>query len=131
MSSSGFIDIDPESDSDTVCEDAQKVDILDNALAQYYKDCGRDDYFNNETGEGKFMEYAYVAIGDDEGYVRFLLKVIMNLGDDANDPNDCEYVDEIDEIDPMFPLPISTNESRANDIFQVLKHCYKYGVAPF
>eukprot|EP01083_Nonionella_stella_P268198 906497_1 len=122
MNSSDFIDIYPESDSDTVCEDAQKVD---NALAQYYKDCGRDDYFNDQNGNGKFWEYANESLHVDTDDLN------DELGDDANDPNDCVFVRLIDAIDPMFPLPISTNESRANDIFQVLKHCYKYGVAPF
>eukprot|EP01083_Nonionella_stella_P276229 938454_1 len=99
---------------------------LDNALAQYYKDCGRNDYFDEESGQGKFRECA-----DDEfeGYDTDDLD--YQLGDDVDDPNDCWFVKYIDDIDPMFPLPISTNESRANDIFQVFKHCYKYGVAPF
>eukprot|EP01083_Nonionella_stella_P179726 638974_1 len=96
---------------------------IDNALAQYYKDCGRNDYFDEESGQGKLRKYA-----DDSGYDTDVLN--YDLGDDVYDPNDCEFVEYIDEIDPMFPLPISTNESRANDIFQVLKHCYKYGVAP-
>eukprot|EP01083_Nonionella_stella_P199056 730251_1 len=97
---------------------------LDNAVAQYYKDCGRNDYFNEER-QGKFREFY-----DDSGYDTDTLD--DDLGDDANDPNDCFIVDCIDDIDPMFPLPIvSTNESRANDIFQILKYCHKYGVAPF
>eukprot|EP01083_Nonionella_stella_P269162 910430_1 len=93
---------------------------IDDALAQYYKDCYRNDYFDDESGQGKFREYA------NETYIHWKLQ----LEDDVNDPNDCYFVQHIDKIDPMFPLPISTNESRANDIFQVLKHCYKYGVAP-
>eukprot|EP01083_Nonionella_stella_P269163 910433_1 len=96
---------------------------IDDALAQYYKDCGRNDYFNNESGQGKFREFA-----DANEYDTYDLN--DQLGDDVDDPNYCDFVYQIDEIDPMFPLPISTNESRANDIFQVLKHCYKYGVAP-
>eukprot|EP01083_Nonionella_stella_P199054 730249_1 len=83
---------------------------LDNAVAQYYKDCGRDDYFDEESGQGKFKEFA-----DDYGYDTDLLD--LELGDDVDDPNDCDFVTYIDDIDPMFPLPISTNESRANDIF--------------
>eukprot|EP01083_Nonionella_stella_P004382 12668_1 len=93
---------------------------IDNALARYYKDCRRNDYFDEESGQGKFRKDA-----DDEfeGYDTDYLD--EQLGDDAND------IDPMfDDIDPMFPLPISTNESRANDIFQVFKHCYKHGVAP-
>eukprot|EP01083_Nonionella_stella_P040782 110561_1 len=96
---------------------------IDDALAQYYKDCGRNDYFNNESRQGKFMKFTHDNQYDTD-------ELDDELGDNANDPNDCYFVRHIDEIDPMFPLPISTNESRANDIFQVFKHCYKYGVAP-
>eukprot|EP01083_Nonionella_stella_P004378 12664_1 len=96
---------------------------IDNALARYYKDCRRNDYFDEESGQGKFRKAA-----DNIGYDTDFLD--YQLGDDANDPNDCAFVKYIDKIDPMFPLPISTNESRANDIFQVFKHCYKHGVAP-
>eukprot|EP01083_Nonionella_stella_P144746 452425_1 len=93
---------------------------LDNALARYYQDCGRNDYFDEESGQGKLRKYA-----DDSGYDTDVLN--DHLGDDANDLNHCFFVKYIDAIDPMFPLPISTNESRANDIFQVFEHCYKYG----
>eukprot|EP01083_Nonionella_stella_P144744 452422_1 len=93
---------------------------IDDALARYYQDCGRNDYFDEESGQGKFRKDA-----DDNYYDTDYLD--EQLGDDANDPNDCLIVEDIDEIDPMFPLPISTNESRANDIFQVFEHCYKYG----
>eukprot|EP01083_Nonionella_stella_P040780 110559_1 len=91
---------------------------IDDALAQYYHDCGRNDYFTKGIGKfGKYVSYKNDVID-------------KQLGDDAYDPNDCIFVIDIDKIDPMFPLPISTNESQANDIFQVFKHCYKYGVAP-
>eukprot|EP01083_Nonionella_stella_P179727 638975_1 len=92
---------------------------IDNALAQYYKDCGRNDYFDEESGQGRFREFA-----DDSRYDTDFLD--DDLGDYVNDPNECVIVEDIDDIDPMFPLPISTKESRANDIFQVFKHCYKY-----
>eukprot|EP01083_Nonionella_stella_P199057 730252_1 len=97
------------------------VERIDNAVAQYYKDCGRNDYFNEER-QGKFREfYDDSAAGYDTDTLDYQLR------DDANDPRDCLFV-----YDPMFPLPIvSTNESRANDIFQILKYCHKYGVAPF
>eukprot|EP01083_Nonionella_stella_P141129 434245_1 len=36
-----------------------------------------------------------------------------------------------ENIDPAFPLLLSTNESRDNEIFHILKHCYIYGQPPF
>eukprot|EP01083_Nonionella_stella_P148715 471274_1 len=33
-------------------------------------------------------------------------------------------------MDPMFPLLVSSDASRDDAICQILKHCYKYGVAP-
>eukprot|EP01083_Nonionella_stella_P204683 745969_1 len=100
-------------------EDEQKIDT---ALAQYYKDCGRNDYFN-ERGEGKFEQYARYIY--DKNYLKLEFEDRVN----DHDQNDWHIVDVIDQIDPMFPMPMSTNESRANDIFQVFKHCYKYGLA--
>eukprot|EP01083_Nonionella_stella_P199058 730253_1 len=89
---------------------------LDDAVAQYYKDCGRNDYFDEESGVGKFVKFVNQNGFEDEDVCDEL----------AEEPDECTLTD----FDPMFPLRLSTNESRANDILQVLKHCYKYGVAP-
>eukprot|EP01083_Nonionella_stella_P087227 242578_1 len=101
--------------------DKPPIQRVDDALAQYYQDCGRNDYFDEETGMGRFEKYA-----EDEGLEDN--DVDEELGDDVNGPNDCLLMD----IDPVFPLPMSTTdrESRDYDEFKILKHCYTHGVAP-
>eukprot|EP01083_Nonionella_stella_P305785 1068186_1 len=89
---------------------------LDDALAQYYKDCGRNDYFDEESGVGKFVKFVNQNGFEDE-------EVCDEL---TEEPDECTLT----EFDPMFPLPLSTNGSRDKQILQILKYCHKYGVAP-
>eukprot|EP01083_Nonionella_stella_P276228 938448_1 len=103
--------------------DKEPIQRIDDALAQYYEDCGRNDYFDDASGMGKYRQFV-MKYGLHNTYVD------CELGDDIHGPRDCIFVTYIDEVDPLFPLPIFTNESRDSDIFQILKHCYKYGVAP-
>eukprot|EP01083_Nonionella_stella_P262806 893288_1 len=67
---------------------------------------------------GKFRQFIEVEAFEDDD-------MDEELGDDVNDPDECLLIG----MDSAFPLWKYT-KSRNNDIFQVLKHCYKYGVAP-
>eukprot|EP01083_Nonionella_stella_P239450 838037_1 len=96
---------------------------IDNALAQHYKNCGRNDYFDlNE--DGKFIQFVKNNALD-ENAINLELR-------DVNDPNNCPYI----KMDPLFPLASSTtqhqmtNELQNNEILNILKHCYTYGVPP-
>eukprot|EP01083_Nonionella_stella_P312259 1116261_1 len=98
--------------------DKPPIQRIDDALAQYYKQFGRNDYFDQETGMGKFRQFVEdFQLNDDD----------MNdkLGDDVS-PDECLFIN----IDPKFPLLISSNASRDDAIRKILKHCYKHGVAP-
>eukprot|EP01083_Nonionella_stella_P312260 1116262_1 len=107
--------------------DKPPIQRVDDALSQYYKDCGRNDYFDEETQMGKFRQFTEEFAFEENN-------VDGELGDGANVADGCTFIAFIDDIDPIFPLPtlLSTNESisRDNYIFHVLKHCYKYGLAP-
>eukprot|EP01083_Nonionella_stella_P089742 250502_1 len=95
---------------------------IEHALAQYYADCGRNDYFD-ENGMGKFMRFVKQHEFDENA-------IDLELGEDVPS-HECLFI----EMDPMFPLILSqdngmSNESRHNEILKILKHCYKHGAPP-
>eukprot|EP01083_Nonionella_stella_P204681 745964_1 len=100
--------------------DKPAIQRIDDALAQYYKDCDRNDYFD-ESGIGKFRQYA-------DEYQVDEIDVNEALGDDADEDGACV----MSVIFPRFPLLISINDRKSRDkiTFQILRHCYKYGGAP-
>eukprot|EP01083_Nonionella_stella_P192879 712728_1 len=98
--------------------DKPPIQRVDDALAQYYKQFGRNDYFDVETGMGKFRQFVRENEFEND-------HVDEDLADDVS-PDECLFID----IDPMFPLPMCPDESRDDEICKILKHCYKYGVAP-
>eukprot|EP01083_Nonionella_stella_P141130 434246_1 len=99
--------------------DKPPIQRVDDALCQYYKDLGRNDYFD-ESGMGKFRK-CLDKTGAKES------DVTDAFGENANSSNHSFF----ENIDHAFPLLLSTNESRGNEIFHILKHCYKYGHPPF
>eukprot|EP01084_Bolivina_argentea_P129434 228611_1 len=94
---------------------------IDQALAIYYKTCGRNDYYD-EKGNGKFMKFVTKNAFDPN-------MIELELGDNVK-PEECLYI----EMDQDFPLheqeQNQTNSSRNTKIFNIIKHCYKYGSAP-
>eukprot|EP01083_Nonionella_stella_P262808 893293_1 len=97
--------------------DKPPIQRIEDALAQYYKQFGRNDYFDVETGMGKFRQFVATH------KLFFIIDSI--LGDDVF-LDDWIFVD----MDPMFPLLVSSDASREDTICQILKHCHKYGVVP-
>eukprot|EP01084_Bolivina_argentea_P105473 188876_1 len=94
---------------------------IDNALAQYYKDCGRDDYYD-ENGNGKFIVFVHINQFNEK-------QIQLELSDDIN-THDRSFI----KMDSQFPLiyePTNKNHNSRNDeIFNILKHCYKTGEPP-
>eukprot|EP01083_Nonionella_stella_P025327 69743_1 len=96
---------------------------IDNALAQHYKNCGRNDYFD-QNEDSKFIRFVKNNALD-ENAINLELR-------DVNDPNNCPYI----KMDPLFPLASSTtqhqmtNELQNNEILNILKHCYTCGIPP-
>eukprot|EP01084_Bolivina_argentea_P105478 188884_1 len=92
---------------------------IDDALGQYYKNCGRDDYYD-ANGTGKFKKF----VNENEFHEN---NIALELGDRVS-VNDCCFV----EMDDDFPF--AKEESKTNSeelkIFKVLKHCYKFGRPP-
>eukprot|EP01083_Nonionella_stella_P186723 684395_1 len=91
---------------------------IDDALAQHYANCGRNDYLD-ENGIGKFMRFVTTHAFDED-----------ELGDEI-DSDECLFV----EMDPTFPLQSLagdqiTEQLRNEEIVKILKHCYEHGVPP-
>lgn len=89
---------------------------LDDSLAAYYEDMGRDDYYD-EDGKGKFIEFVEIN-GFDEDQME------DQLGHNV-EAMECLYL----EMDENFPLKNSykTTEQRNVAIFNVLQDCYRLG----
>eukprot|EP01083_Nonionella_stella_P106959 309231_1 len=99
--------------------DKRPIDRIDDALAQYYQDCGRNDYFDEGTGIGKFRQFAEdYELNDDD------------MNDELDDASPDNFLYIFIDMDPMFPLLVSSDATRDDAICQILKHCYKHGVAP-
>eukprot|EP01084_Bolivina_argentea_P029576 54917_1 len=92
---------------------------IDNALAKYYKQCGRDDYYD-ENDNGKFIVFMHVN--------NFKENQIESQLVDIRNANDCLFI----EMDPAFPLINEpTNKFSPNyRIFKILQHCYRAGEPP-
>eukprot|EP01083_Nonionella_stella_P165976 553600_1 len=102
---------------------ASSAQRVDDALAQYYKTCGRNDYFDS-NGVGKFMQFVKKHEFDEDA-------IASELGDDTVNANDCLFV-EMDSTFPLLSLSQNqiTNELQETEIFKILQHCYTYGVPP-
>jgi len=89
---------------------------IDDALAQYYANCGRQDYYDRRRERGKFMDFVTLKAIDED-------TVRSELDDTAN-PDDCIFL----ELDSEFPLrPRVTNGQRNAAIFNVIQQCFKFG----
>eukprot|EP01084_Bolivina_argentea_P094043 169073_1 len=94
---------------------------VDKALGEYYFNCGRDDYYDN-NGIGKFMAF---VINNDINEKQ----IDLFLGNDVTS-DECLLV-YMDDQFPLFNMNINhANYSRNYEIFQVIKYCYKHGIPP-
>lgn len=98
---------------------------FDKLLADYYKHCGRNDYYD-QYGVSKLLRYMY-----DNGFEEEHLE--DNLGRDASS-DECPFVD----IDHNFPLYGDNKNSNAarddktcqiQQVFEVLQQCYLYSIS--
>eukprot|EP01084_Bolivina_argentea_P282134 482888_1 len=89
---------------------------IDKALAIYYTNHGRKDYYD-ENGDGKFIAFVHENDFDENA-------IDLELGDNVN-PNDCLYL----SMDNGFPLIDETQ--RSQQIFEILTHCYVNGMPPY
>eukprot|EP01084_Bolivina_argentea_P245418 410897_1 len=90
---------------------------IDKALAEYYTNCGRTDYYN-KNAEGKFVEFVRKNQFDEE-------QIDLELGDNLT-ANECSLLG----FDNEFPVMIEEKPQihrRGHTIFEILKCCYKYG----
>eukprot|EP01083_Nonionella_stella_P077139 210451_1 len=93
---------------------------IDDALAQHYAKCNRNDYFD-ENGIGKFIRFVKKHAFDEDA-------IDLELGDD---PNDCLFI----EMDVMFPLSMSTPPNEITryhsdmEILKILQHCFTHGAS--
>eukprot|EP01084_Bolivina_argentea_P277477 473719_1 len=94
---------------------------IDNALGKYYKECGRKDYYDR-NGNGKFITFIHINKVNEN-------QIEAQLCNDTNS-NDCLFI----KIDPQFPLinesTITDQKSRHDEIFKIVKHCYRCGEPP-
>eukprot|EP01084_Bolivina_argentea_P186222 321031_1 len=86
---------------------------IDNALAQYYTDRGRNDYYNS-NGIGKFMKFVV-----ENQFEK------TQLGDNVM-AKDCCFT----KIDDNFPLENDEKGQEQQQICYVIQHCHKYGRPP-
>eukprot|EP01084_Bolivina_argentea_P273776 466432_1 len=104
---------------------SEKLKRIDEALGIHYSNCDIKGYYN-ENGEGKFIVFVREN-GFDEN------DVDVQLGDET-DPDECLYIG----MDDNFPLILkyiykdtkNANYSRNEEIYKIIKYCYKYGVPP-
>eukprot|EP01084_Bolivina_argentea_P011452 21414_1 len=94
---------------------------IDIALGKHYKECGRNDYYD-ENGNGKFIKFANInKINENQ--------IEAILCDDTIS-NYSLFI----KIDAQFPLinesTITDHKSRHDEIFKIVKHCYKFGEPP-
>eukprot|EP01084_Bolivina_argentea_P022634 42069_1 len=94
---------------------------IDDALGKYYKQCGRNDYYDG-NGNGKFITFIHINKCNEN-------QIEALLCDDTNSDNNLFI-----KIDPQFPLidesKITDRKSRNDEIFKIVKHCYKFGAPP-
>eukprot|EP01083_Nonionella_stella_P280483 954178_1 len=93
---------------------------IDTALAKYYKDCGRQDYFN-KNGQGKFRVFMTAMDFDDD-----IIKIQLEY--DLKQAKNCKLV-EFDKNFPILNTNIKNEQERIEEIFKILQNCYLYGVS--
>ena len=104
-------------------DDDEESIPMDKALGEYYKQCGRDDYYD-EYRCSKFIRFMHENEFEEE-------HLEDQLGKGATLDN-CDLI----EMDDNFPLLKSNNNDTINkifrkkDVFEVLQHCDKYGLSP-
>ena len=113
-------DADGDVDGD-INGDSSSFSKMDGALAAYYADCDRKDYFD-EDGKGKFLQFVDINDFDEE-------QVEGELGDDV-EPNDCSLLDMDDDFPLMDSEQNQDTKQRNAAILKVLQHCYKHGQSP-
>ena len=94
----------------------------DRALSEYYKYCGRNDYYD-EHHDGKFIQFVNENEMDEEN-------IDLELGKNVK-PKDCLFI----EMDDNFPLQNNKKNnkrlSRNEQIFEIIKHCYDHAHHPY
>ena len=100
-----------------------KATVFDKALGDHYKQCGRDDYYD---------KYGYSIL------IRFMHENEFqeeHLEEQFGKKAKLDHCDFID-MDNNFPLLTSKSDnipnktSKHKEIFEVLQHCYQFGLSP-
>eukprot|EP01084_Bolivina_argentea_P297247 512069_1 len=112
---------------------------VDNALGDYYKYFGKNDYFNDD-GKGKFILFC-----QENNFLNNSNDFINAFGESSDlnsEATDCKYLD----FDEMFPLTLICDETNDNnsgiddmtyglmrkiEIYNVIQYCYNNGKSPF
>ena len=99
------------------------ADVIDDGLALYYEDMGRDDY-KNEDGIGKFKNYCIEGGFDEDDQIQYELE--------QPDPEDCGFTEldvSDDEETNNFPFsqPIEDPIAQKKEIQRILNDIAKYG----
>eukprot|EP01084_Bolivina_argentea_P211681 360032_1 len=108
-------------------EDSEQIATfyrIDKLIGQYYKRCGINDYFNEYTQYGRFMQYIIDEELDDDD-----IKLEDELNDDTM-PSQCVYTEFDMHNFPINNVTCKDDQHKRKLIFYIIQYCYKYDLIP-
>eukprot|EP01084_Bolivina_argentea_P041767 77102_1 len=98
---------------------------MDALIREYYQRSGIDSYVNEDSENGRFLQYIFDEELDDSD-----ISIDDELGENTQ-ASDCIYVDfDINEFPMNTVTDIDGNNVKQKVIFFILRHCYKFNSVP-
>ena len=112
----------------SIIEERNEFVRIDKLLSKYYQQFGINDYFKNNSKNGRFLQYII-----DNKLININISTYLDLSSNKRHSNDLSFV----YFDDNFPLNNDTliyiknnNINKEQVIFYVIQYCYKYDVYP-